>query len=955
MICISDYLMIRKSAFNISDSLLLSDESFVEMSLKNQIKQIWSTPGFKEAIAIASIELYKSCANIEKKNSKAIKDIHNSVIKYYIRMCTRSTPFGLFSGFSITKFGFNTKSNNQKFNLKPIYKISEEWLESLISQVLYTTNMIKYLSFKCNKNIDIKKKTISNYFVPGEKKRNTSIHINNNTLNNFILEYLNEERSFNELFYTLKSNKINITENILMNYLKDMVKKGFIITELQKSNFNNINIEKLKYLLRKSETPEVYLNVLNDLLSIIEKQSFNVNEYIKIVEESQQLIPKILPLQVDSILNTDVNLNSSIKKEIKEIAEVYYFLNNHWEVSNNYNKDFMEKYGVNVGVNIKNLAYKTKHLGVENNRSIKRRNNLLTDLAFSINREREESVDISDFYNIKNINYPSPASFDLYFKIYEDETGNRTIFPSGNIITNESHKTFGRFLKYFKELNEDLCIDKKTILDTIFPNNIKYGVSFKPIDFKALNVTKTPKMSPEKLYFNSFENNNKLDNISVYCNEKGEINIYDTTEKKKVHLLTNNMLNYNSSAPSICRFLLDSSENNYVKCYPINNENLENFAYFPRITYKNIVLRLKKWKFKSEKNSYRKIIEAYKYGFMDRFVTLVQFDNFILLDLEADYSKIILKKELTGKVEYIEFEEANHLVKNKSKYGEYEFVVPVNIVDEDKNKESEINLFNEYKDYENRVLTINDGLLYLKIYFISGCSDELLTELQMYFNKKKISNYFFIQYHDPLPHIRLRIISSSEKIMENLKIITYLNQLDYVKTIEIVDYEREIERYGGINKIETAEEIFKKDSKNALQLIKEKNKEQLAFAVGLNYIISFYEKYKVNEIYNLLETKLNKKDFEFYRQWIKNNDEFRISKLLIDKIFGKSMIIEDIREFNKGLENKLQTPYFLNIVFSFIHMSYNRLGIDNQTEEYINKCIYIYLKEVYYKWKNLKK
>lgn len=225
----------------------------------------------------------------------------------------------------------------------------------------------------------------------------------------------------------------------------------------------------------------------------------------------------------------------------------------------------------------------------------------------------------------------------------------------------------------------------------------------------------------------------------------------------------------------------------------------------------------------------------------------------------------------------------------------------------------------------------------------------------MYFNKKKISNYFFIQYHDPLPHIRLRIISSSENIMENLKIITYLNHLDYVKKIELVDYEREIERYGGINKIETAEEIFKKDSKNALQLIKEKNKEQLAFAVGLNYIISFYEEYKVNEIYNLLETKLNKEDFKFYRQWIKNNDEFRISKLLIDKIFGKSMIIEDIREFNKGFENILQTPYFLNIVFSFIHMSYNRLGIDNQTEEYINKCIYIYLKEVYYKWKNSKK
>lgn len=35
-------------------------------------------------------------------------------------------------------------------------------------------------------------------------------------------------------------------------------------------------------------------------------------------------------------------------------------------------------------------------------------------------------------------------------------------------------------------------------------------------------------------------------------------------------------------------------------------------------------------------------------------------------------------------------------------------------------------------------------------------------------------------------------------------------------------------------------------------------------------------------------------------------------------------------------------------------MSYNRLGIDNNTEEQINKSIYLYLKEEYYKWKNLR-
>ncbi|PNZ49364.1 hypothetical protein CD170_13525, partial [Staphylococcus aureus] len=62
-----------------------------------------------------------------------------------------------------------------------------------------------------------------------------------------------------------------------------------------------------------------------------------------------------------------------------------------------------------------------------------------------------------------------------------------------------------------------------------------------------------------------------------------------------------------------------------------------------------------------------------------------------------------------------------------------------------------------------------------------------------------------------------------------------------LEKIDIADYEREIERYGGEEKIELAEEIFKKDSKNILQLINKKNKEHLAFVLGLNFLKTFYE------------------------------------------------------------------------------------------------------------------
>ncbi|HCX9443539.1 TPA: lantibiotic dehydratase, partial [Staphylococcus aureus] len=158
----------------------------------------------------------------------------------------------------------------------------------------------------------------------------------------------------------------------------------------------------------------------------------------------------------------------------------YYSLNKHWIENDEYIEEFMEKYGINIAVNIKELAYKGKHLGLGNRNIVKRENNFLSELAFNISKDYKKEVDISNFIDLEDIEYSSPASFDLYFRIHEDNKGHRTYFPSGNIITNESHRTFGRFLKYFDDLSEEICIEKQQCAKNNFSNIISYGISFKP-------------------------------------------------------------------------------------------------------------------------------------------------------------------------------------------------------------------------------------------------------------------------------------------------------------------------------------------------------------------------------------------------------------------------------------------------------------------------------------------
>ncbi|VDY49350.1 thiopeptide-type bacteriocin biosynthesis protein [Staphylococcus aureus] len=833
MIHVSSYFMVRKPSFNFSDYSILSDEEFVNLTLKEQIKTIWKVPKFKEAICVASQDLYKSCLNLDNKKSKDIKSIHNSLIKYYIRMCTRSTPFGLFSSFFISEFCDDLVQQDLKREQKIYCLLSNEWLENFIFEVINSTDIVKNLHLRVNKSLRISKNKISLYFIPGQNNLTNSISINNNNLNAFILNYLNINRSFNDVLCILQENGLNLTPNILLNYIKDLVSKGFIITELQKGNFYNIDTQQLKTILEKCSACHKHLKLFNKLLSFTKQSVFDLNNYIECVAESQKLIPGIIPFQVESVLGEEINLNSTIKNDLKEIAKIYYSLNKHWIENDEYIEEFMEKYGINIAVNIKELAYKGKHLGLGNRNIVKRENNFLSELAFNISKDYKKEVDISNFIDLEDIEYSSPASFDLYFRIHEDNKGHRTYFPSGNIITNESHRTFGRFLKYFDDLSEEICIEKQQCAKNNFSNIISYGISFKPMSFKALNVMKTPQFFKENVFFNSFENDDKLNNIYVFCDEKGKIHFYDNYKKKKIHLSTTNMMNYESNSPDLCRFLLSHSENNYIKSYPINNSDLEKFHFFPRIVHNNIVLRLKKWKFKSHISTYAKIIELYNQGHIDRFVNLVQLDNFILLDLENIYSEKILKKELLKNEDYIELEEAEHLINNSSIYKEYEFVVPINI--QSKSHEERINNVTLFKDSKKRILTINDSLIYIKIYFSLGYREEILQELHMYLTKENISDYFFIQYNDPKPHIRLRLFSSPENLIHDLKIIEYLHSFEFVKKIDIADYEREIERYGGEEKIELAEEIFKKDSKNILQLINKKNKEHLAFVLGLNF------------------------------------------------------------------------------------------------------------------------
>lgn len=272
---------------------------------------------------------------------------------------------------------------------------------------------------------------------------------------------------------------------------------------------------------------------------------------------------------------------------------------------------------------------------------------------------------------------------------------------------------------------------------------------------------------------------------------------------------------------------------------------------------------------------------------------------------------------------------------------------------------------------ENRKFAPGTEWLYLKVYTGVKTSDLILEEtiqpLTQYLQENNyISKWFFIRYHDPKPHLRVRFCLNNtdnyyavlNKINEELQEFTDSGE---ISNISIETYNREIERYGQ-NTIEEAETLFHKNSEFTLLCLSYDDEDKIIFCI-----------FQIDEILNKLNLEIQEK-----LVWIKSfNDifkaEFNADKNLnsqLDKKYRafkpklmnfiqsnefsdeRNAIILHIEECASVLENILQNhqnqtlEVSLQSFFqSIFHMNINRLFVSNQ--RLFEMIIYDYLVRYY--------
>jgi thiopeptide-type bacteriocin biosynthesis protein len=109
--------------------------------------------------------------------------------------------------------------------------------------------------------------------------------------------------------------------------------------------------------------------------------------------------------------------------------------------------------------------------------------------------------------------------------------------------------------------------------------------------------------------------------------------------------------------------------------------------------------------------------------------------------------------------------------------------------------------------------------LYLKLYASARDSDELLRRLDM-----PPLRFFFVRQSDPDPHLRLRWFGEPARLLGEalptlMRQCHQLEQAGLVWKVQVDTYERETERYGGVHGIAFAEELFCLDSEATLHFL----------------------------------------------------------------------------------------------------------------------------------------
>lgn len=687
-------------------------------------------------------------------------------------------------------------------------------------------------------------------------------------------------------------------------------------------------------------------------------------------------------IQTDVAFPLIANLSSKVAQESAKAATFLWKINPaslKMGKLSQYHLQFVEKYGIaqlipfsqlinnHTGLGLPSYGLSHEELASNILENLRLEHFLLKKFHEAIYSGKEEVVvtdsDVEKYVGDRLKSISPPASIEFFCEILAKnqtsiDQGDFRIVLSPSQLSQQLGSAFGRFLHVLPKEAKNALSKAYLSEQKLEPKKIFVEFSWLPPSGSAANIAVGETLRNFVLTFPPNDENRKdtisIDDIYVGASQQG-LYLFSKHFNRKIVLSRGNMLNQNLAAPPL-EFLLDISKASAPLMHGMPWDQLNYLSYLPRLRYGKTYLSPARWHLRLKdlvsksspiskeklKDPLLKWIKKWK---VSRFVMVSYFDQYLLLDLTKDAHLLelleeLIKNDIVTLVEKISIEKSGW---TQSIEGPHfmEIVIPLLRNKSHLSNQRTFSIESKSPKYSpfsrlDRIKELGSDWIYIKLFCNENIHQEFLQKAVSSFinhihTQKICKHWFYVRYQENKanPHIRLRMhVPPNGDLQRVLAAIReWTNQLmdnGWIKESSFHAYERELERYGGVDLIESVEKVFSADSQACLSLFQHHKKITTLplYAVGALSIIDFLT------VFGLSIT-----------EQVEYLEENFLSRHRPCKEYIEKALSVDFSPFSTGGREAIR---------SIIHMHCNRLlGINHTFEEKSNLYAIKTLKRLY--------
>lgn len=678
---------------------LFSVSLYLELLQNYSRKALFETvenPMLKSAILHASPDLWNVFSRYQQ-NPKSFSEekIHNleiALLKYYARIASRATPFGLFAGCALGNFSNETKiilenSENHKLHSQLDMQFEITLIQDFLANrevrnlLLYVPNNSLYEVGDFYRYVE--------YHYENLKRNHVISAIRKNEINTLLLEKAKQGIKINELLHLIIEDDSEIEE--ATDFIHSLIDNQILISELDttitgKSALSRLieilELNKLfteKASLIKTSLQKLQETTIENHQTIFEAIQSELQNTINYENAKHLIQTDLYPSYFENVLN--IKIAHKIKRALVLLNNIQPKTKN--ENLEQFKKAFFKRYetkemplalvlDADIGIGyIQSSEANDSHPILDKFSISKKKSDFeqeaWSSLDYFLEKKLKQCIENntsilelkdSDFQNSDANTTNFPSTFSVMAEILVEN--NKEVIAIDSIIGNSALRLLGRFCngnESIKQFAEKIATKEQEIhVDEILAEVIHIA------NARAGNVLRRPILRNYEIPY--LAKSNLLEKYQIELNDltisiaNGRILLKSKKLQKEIIPCLSSAHNYSNNALPIYQFLCDLQGQNTTLVHSFDWGFLKNhYDYFPRVVYQDVILAKAKWfVFETELNSISNYHEFQLWKTkksIPQFVSIVNGDNTLLLDLEQEICFQLLKKAIKNKTKIL--------------------------------------------------------------------------------------------------------------------------------------------------------------------------------------------------------------------------------------------------------------------------------------------------------------